>query len=105
MKLEFHPGAALELREAASRYEVAVSCLGEQFGAEVERGVTALLLKYPGIGRDVGGGRRKFSLQGDFPSPCFTHRMMMFFEFSQSDMIGAGQAIGGPEHDRCPAVR
>ena len=35
--------------------------LGERFGAEVHR-VTHLLLDHPNIGREVGLGRRKFSL-------------------------------------------
>ena len=62
MKLEFHPEAELELLEAALRYELEVPGLGERFGTEVQR-VTALLLEYPNIGRDVGYGRRKFSLR------------------------------------------
>ena len=61
MKLEFHPEAELELLEAAFHYDLEVSGLGEQFGTEVKR-VTDLLLEYPSIGREVGSGRRKFSL-------------------------------------------
>jgi plasmid stabilization system protein ParE len=61
MKLEFHPEAELELLEAAFRYDLEVPGLGERFGTEVQR-VTDLLLEYPNIGREVGSGRRKFSL-------------------------------------------
>ena len=61
MKLEFHPQAELELREAALRYELEVPGLGERFSAEVKR-VTDVLLEYSNIGKEVGPGRRKFSL-------------------------------------------
>jgi hypothetical protein len=61
MKLEFHPEAELELIEAAFRYDLEVPGLGGRFGTEVQR-VTGLLLEYPNIGREVGSGRRKFSL-------------------------------------------
>jgi hypothetical protein len=63
--LEFHPEAELELLEAALRYDSEVPGLGERFGAEIKR-VTDLLLEYPehraSIGKEVGSGRRKFSL-------------------------------------------
>ena len=61
MKLELHPEADQELWEAALRYEFEVPGLGGRFGAEVKR-VTDLLLEYPDIGKEVGYGRRKFSL-------------------------------------------
>jgi toxin ParE1/3/4 len=61
MNLEFHPEAELELLEAAFRYDLEVPGLGERFGTEVQR-VTDLLLEYPNIGKEVGSGRRKFSL-------------------------------------------
>jgi len=61
MKLQFHPEAELELLEAGFRYELEVPGLGERFGAEVHR-VIDLLLEHPNIGREVVGGRRKFSL-------------------------------------------
>jgi len=61
MKLEFHPEAEQELQEAASRYDLEIPGLGERFGAEVKR-VTDLLLEYPNIGKEVGSGRRRFSL-------------------------------------------
>jgi toxin ParE1/3/4 len=61
MKLEFHPEAELEFLEAAFHYDLEVPGLGERFGTELKR-VTDLLLEYPSIGREVGAGRRKFSL-------------------------------------------
>ena len=61
MKLEFHPQAELELLEAALRYDLEVPGLGERFGTEVRR-VTNLLLEHPNAGKEVGSGRRKFSL-------------------------------------------
>ncbi len=62
MKLEFHPDAELELLQAALRYDLEVPGLGERFGLEVKR-VTDLLLEYPNIGKELGSGRRRFSLR------------------------------------------
>jgi hypothetical protein len=51
----------LDLLETGFRYELEVPGIGERFGAEVPR-VIDLLLEHPNIGREVGGGRRKFAL-------------------------------------------
>jgi plasmid stabilization system protein ParE len=69
MELEFHPDAELELLEAAFRYNFEVQGLGVRFAAEVER-TTQLLLEHPRVGSEVGGGRRKLSLQR-FPFTLF----------------------------------
>lgn len=61
MRLEFHPDADRELREAARRYESEAPGVGERLAEEVKR-VTDLLLEHPTIGNEIGSGRRKFSL-------------------------------------------
>lgn len=48
-EIQFHHGAAQELREAVRYYERQVAGLGNAFIAEVER-TTALILDNPGIG-------------------------------------------------------
>jgi toxin ParE1/3/4 len=62
MNYEFHPEAALELYEAALRYESEVAGLGSRFGDEVER-VVSLLLEHPELGASVDESLRHFVLR------------------------------------------
>jgi plasmid stabilization system protein ParE len=62
MNVEFHPEAELELHETALHYDIRMSGLGRQFGAEVSR-VIQLLLENPELGSRVDNHLRHFVLR------------------------------------------
>jgi toxin ParE1/3/4 len=62
MKYEFHPEAEQELFEAAWKYELQVTGLGDRFGEEVDR-VIQLLVENPEMGARVDPYLRHFVLQ------------------------------------------
>lgn len=61
MTFEFHPGAEVELIEAAAYYERHVLGLGERFQSEIRR-IVDLLVSQPQIGTPVDPDLRKFIL-------------------------------------------